>query len=269
MDLEQVRNAYMDDGFDYENATARTSQDAFLTMVAQSEFAQKVAFKGGVVVQQVTGDRRRATRDIDFDFMRYSIVDESIMAFVEKLDGNTSGLHIRVAAPIEELKHQDYDGKRVHVEISDQAGTAIATKLDIGVHKNLGIGQRRICFDLAASDEGVSLLANTDEQMVSEKLRSLLRIGAASTRYKDVFDVYYVLVLEGADTERLQQNMDYQVFSDGSMRENDWNDVYARLAQIFGNRRFMGELARAKNNWLELPPEEVTQAILAYVESLS
>ena len=43
--------------------------------------------------------------------------------------------------PIKKLHHQDYDGKRVFIEISDNFGNVFPTKLDIGVHKDMDIDQ--------------------------------------------------------------------------------------------------------------------------------
>ena len=48
------------------------------------------------------------------------------------------------------------------------------------------------CFDIAYDDAGASLLINSDEQMLAEKLRSLLKFGPLSTRFKDVYDIYYL-----------------------------------------------------------------------------
>ncbi len=53
------------------------------------------------------------------------------------------------------------------------------------------IEQEEYCFDIGFDDEGASLLINTREQMFAEKLRSLLKFGTFSTRYKDVYDMYY------------------------------------------------------------------------------
>ena len=61
-------------------------------------------------------------------------------------------------------------------------------------------------------DEGVALMANSKEQVCAEKLRSLMRIGAASTRFKDVFDVYYLLCREGVDTDALDRAMRVLVY---------------------------------------------------------
>lgn len=46
------------------------------------------------------------------------------------------------------------------------------------------IEKEEYCFDIAYDDEGASLLINSNEQMLSEKLRSLLNFGTFSTRLR-------------------------------------------------------------------------------------
>ena len=59
------------------------------------------------------------------------------------------------------------------------------------MHKHFDIEQEEYCFDIAFDNEGASLLINSREQMFSEKLRSLLKFGTFSTRYKDIYDMFY------------------------------------------------------------------------------
>lgn len=42
-------------------------------------------------------------------------------------------------------------------------------------------------------DEGASLLINSNEQMLSEKLRSLLKFGTFSTRFKDIYELCFTV----------------------------------------------------------------------------
>ena len=42
------------------------------------------------------------------------------------------------------------------------------------------------------NETGVSLLKNSNEQAFAEKLRSLLKFGPGSRRYKDIYDMYYL-----------------------------------------------------------------------------
>lgn len=55
------------------------------------------------------------------------------------------------------------------------------------------IGQEEYCFDIAYDDEGASLLINSNEQMLSEKLRSLLKFGTFSTRFKDIYELCFTV----------------------------------------------------------------------------
>lgn len=46
------------------------------------------------------------------DFICYSISEESIKKFIEKLNC-INGIRLRIVYTIEELKHRDYKGKRI------------------------------------------------------------------------------------------------------------------------------------------------------------
>lgn len=264
MDLRQIRDAYIDDGLDFQNAMARTCRDVVLTLISASSMAEHVTVKGGVVMQQVSGDRRRATRDLDLDFVRYPMTDNGIRSFIRTLCPAGAGVQLEIVGPIEDLKHQDYHGKRVCLRITDSRGTSMETKLDLGVHVSLSLEQQELWFDTALSDEGVALMANSKEQVCAEKLRSLLRIGAASTRFKDVFDVYYLLCCEGVDAEALGNAMHVLVYDATDMREDDPSDVRARLSRVFNDRRFRRNLGNARNNWLGASVEKVIAGILRY-----
>lgn len=65
--------------------------------------------------------------------------------------------------------------------------------MDIGVHKHLDIKQDKYLFDYNLFDDGFTLLINSPEQIFTEKLKSLLKFGITSTRYKDIFDFYYLI----------------------------------------------------------------------------
>ena len=264
MDLRKIRDVYIDDGLDFQNATARTCRDVVLTLISASRMADHVTVKGGVVMQQISGDRRRATRDIDLDFVRYPMTDEGIRAFIRTLCPADVDVRLEIVGPIDDLKHQGYHGKRVHLRVTDSTGTSMKTKLDLGVHDKLPLEQKELWFDTALQDEGVALMANSKEQVCAEKLRSLMHIGAASTRFKDVFDVYYLLCREGVDADALDRAMRVLVYDADDMRENSPADAYARLSRVLNDRRFLRNLSNARNNWLGANVDKVVTGILRH-----
>ncbi|EOS50107.1 hypothetical protein [Adlercreutzia caecimuris] len=124
-DLARIRDSYINDGLSYAQAEARCAQDAMLDLITKSTLVDNITIKGGVLMQHVSKDARRATTDFDLDFVRYPIADTSIKKFIKTLDTGGSAFSVKLTGSIEELKHQDYSGKRIHVIISDDLGNSI------------------------------------------------------------------------------------------------------------------------------------------------
>jgi hypothetical protein len=267
MNLNVIRNSYISEGYDVLDASSKTCQDIILSKIAKSTLSKNVTIKGGVIIQHISNDKRRATRDFDFDFIKYSLTDNSIMAFIDTLNETNDGIEINIVAPIEELSHQEYHGKRVILELTDKQKNVIGTKLDIGVHNRLNIEQEEYCFELDSIDEHVTLLMNSKEQMFSEKLKSLLKHGRFSTRYKDLFDFYYFITTAGLNKDKLIKCISEFIFDEKDMREVTLIDIHKRLSSIFQNKTYLEKAGRAHNNWLELPIGNVTERILLFFKN--
>jgi hypothetical protein len=167
---------------------------------------------------------------LDIDFIHYALSDESIDAFIQNVNC-LPDISIMRHGRITELNQQDYHGKSVKILIMDLTGATMESKIDFGVHKRLEITQEEYCFDITYGDEGASLLINTKEQMFTEKLRSLLKFGVFSTRYKDIYDMYYHC--DKLDKGKLRLCLASYVFSDAGMREDDMSDVVSRITKYF------------------------------------
>ena len=261
---EMIRQANAD-GYADENAEAKVCQDVVLKAASESVLSRNVTIKGGVVMRSISHDARRATLDMDIDFIRYSLGDESIRLFVQKLDC-LEDVHIRQIGAIAELKQQDYHGKRVFVEISDGTGDSIESKIDLGVHKNLSIEQEEYCFDIACFDDGANLLINSKEQMFAEKLRSLLKFGPNSTRFKDIFDMRYLSDL--MDRDKLITCLEVFIFNDLGMRENSMEDICRRVRSTFASSRYVSRLSSSKKNWLGMENSDVLEQLSSFLEEI-
>ena len=156
---EMIKQANADGYFD-ENAEAKVCQDIVLKALSLSSLCRNATIKGGVVMRSISNDARRATQDMDIDFIRYSLENDSIRKFIDKLNC-LENIKIEQVGDITELKQQDYHGKRVFILITDEIGDSIESKIDLGVHKNLSIEQEEFCFDIAGYEEGASVLINS------------------------------------------------------------------------------------------------------------
>ena len=130
MNLHQMMERYHEEGLTRDLAAARVCQDIVLKAIAEGPLNRNVTIKGGVVMRSLTQNNRRATRDIDLDFIHYSIEDGAIRKFVQKLDC-IQGIKLEIVGDIEELKHQDYHGKSIKVRITEKEGVFVESKIDI------------------------------------------------------------------------------------------------------------------------------------------
>lgn len=96
------------------------------------------------------------------------------------------------------------------------------------------INQEEYCFVIAFDDEGASLLINTNEQMIAEKLSRCLSI---------------------------------YIFDDPAMREKDIGGVYNRISMVFKDRMYLSNLRSRDANWLGEDVDVVPKGILDYIRS--
>ena len=268
MNLEELRRKYLDNGFILANASAKICQDIILNKISKSKMKENVTIKGGVVMYVLSNDKRRATRDLDLDFIKYSLANESIKAFIDSLNLVDDGIKIYIDGNLQELHHQDYKGKRVNIILKDKNNFSVSAKLDIGVHKNFDIKQDEYCFNLEAINESATLVINSKEQIICEKLKSLLRFSIRTTRYKDIFDIYYLINNTNINKEELQNIIDTLIIKDTTMRENNTSDIIKNLSTTLNNNNFKRNLKDAKNNWLGISVEQVINNIIDYLKSM-
>ena len=265
MDLNAMVLEMQERGYEPDDARARVCQDVVLKAIAESPLSRNVTIKGGVVMRSITGNVRRATQDMDIDFIRYSLSDESIDRFINKLNV-LDGIRIKRIGRIDELSQQDYKGKRVYVHIIDENENVIESKIDLGVHKHMEIEQEEYCFDIAFDDEGASLLINTREQMFTEKLRSLLKFGQFSTRYKDIYDMYYQC--GKLDEDKLSQCFHVFIFDDPGMRENNMATIIRRVEFVFRDPTYRHRVDESDKRWLDDDIEDIFEKIVAYLKTI-
>ena len=268
MNLEEYVRKYIDEGYELNDARSKVAQDVVLTKICKSDFKNHITVKGGVVMHSISNSIRRATRDLDLDFIKYSLEDDSICEFIKKLNSVNDNINIQIVGNITELSHQDYNGKRVNIKLIDEFNYTIDAKLDIGVHKLFELEQDDYYFNLDALGEGISLLINSPEQIFTEKLKSLLKLGFRSTRYKDLFDFYYLIDNNKLDENKLLKTFKIIIFDDETMREETIGIIISRLESIFNSKIYRSNLSNPKVNWLDISIDDAITKVLDYIYEL-
>ena len=132
------------------------------------------------------------------------------------------------------------------------------------MHKNFDIKQEEYCFNLEAINESAILIINSKEQIICEKLKSLLRFGIRTTRYKDIFDIYYLINNTCVDKNELLIIINALIINDKTMRENNIQDIVKSLNITLNNNIFKRNLKDTKNNWLDISVDEVVNNVINY-----
>ena len=268
MNIYELSQEYLNLGYSDADVASKVSQDIILLKIGKSRYAKNITIKGGVVMHNISKDLRRATRDMDLDFIKYSLEDESIYNFINELNKVDDGIEISIDSVPEKLHHQDYDGKRIYIFLKDIYGESIRTKLDIGVHKYFDMVQDEYSFDFNILGESVSLLINSNEQIIVEKLKSLLKFGITSTRFKDIFDFYYLINNQKINKKKLLKYINLLIYQDDTITQNSYEDLMKRLTGILNSNQYKTRLNNANSNWLDIPTDEVIDNVIEYFESL-
>ena len=265
MNLKQLLEKYISKGFTVAQARSFVAQEVILSKIKESEFIDKVLLKGGVVMYNITQEKRRSTLDLDFDFISFDIKnDDSINHFIDSLNKKIPQYKVSITGRIEELKHQDYKGKRVKVVISDES-ESIHFKMDIGVHTLLGIKQNEMSFSFNEG-KGLTLLVNPPEQIVAEKLFSLAKIGSTSQRFKDIDDVYFLIKNQPLDVNLVKECL-IAITRNKPYGIENISDVVTKVNNCLDDSFFMNGYID-NGAWLNLDYELVKTVIQDFINNL-
>ena len=142
---------------------------------------------------------------------------------------------------------------------------AVKTHLFLGEDVLVDMAKRvGISGNLEAINESAILIINSKEQIICEKLKSLLRFGIRTTRYKDIFDIYYLINNTCVDKNELLIIINALIINDKTMRENNIQDIVKSLNITLNNNIFKRNLKDTKNNWLDISVDEVVNNVINY-----
>lgn len=131
---------------------------------------------------------------------------------------------------------------------------------------DLDVEQEEYCFDICFQEDGASLLMNSREQIITEKTKSLLRFMTRNTRYKDVFDIYYLK--DNVNLEKIQYCISKYIYGDSTLSVNNIDDVISRLEMVFSDKSYIKEINRSRKNWIGVDVEKVLNGDLEFFKGL-
>jgi len=110
------------------------------------------------------------------------------------------------------------------------------------------------------------LLANSKEQVFGEKLSSLLKWGAASTRYKDIHDLYYLGHREDFNEDLLNSYLEKWIYANDAVWLPMINakEVGESLNSILNDDLYRKGFESSKDKWLDVNDDEVIDWLIEF-----
>lgn len=104
--------------------------------------------------------------------------------------------------------------------------------------------------------------------MFAEKLKSLLRHGIRSTRFRDLYGMYYIGHRSDLDRTRLAEYIASAILNDPDMWDVDMDGVVARGERTLVNRQYLARMKSSHRDWIGKSATEVAQWLPTFLRNI-
>ncbi|MFC6176242.1 nucleotidyl transferase AbiEii/AbiGii toxin family protein [Companilactobacillus huachuanensis] len=244
--------------------------DCFLKLLSESQYSDNFVWKGGFVLSAITGIKKRTTVDLDTLITGMAVNSSTLSKVIQEIISNKdeNGPVFKLL-DIEEIQEEKaYQGLRVR--IMGQLGQ-MKDNFHLDVVTGETLEQRAIKWDYQPliGDRKIPIYIYRPEQILSEKLQTILERGIANTRMKDFYDVYIIPATTTLDIDDL--SVDFITVMHERGTEELWKMRKSVLDLIAADQKMHGEWINysKKNKFAEyLSFEQVLIAVNILFEKI-
>lgn len=113
----------------------------------------------------------------------------------------------------------------------------------------------------------LTLIVNPPEQMFAEKLFSLAKIGAASVRFKDIDDMYYLIKNKSINISTVRKCLELLTLNPINDIK-DVQDVVNKAVDTLENQFFIEGYAKSPNSWLNKEYNDIKACLIDYLNKI-
>ena len=114
-------------------------------------------------------------------------------------------------------------------------------------------------------ENNITFLANPVEQIIVEKLMPIVKFRELSGRYKDVFDIYWLITNKDISKDLLKLCMNRNIFKDANV--SNLSLLVEMLKEVFNSKIYING-AQKSNNWLDIDIKIIFESIIDYFETI-
>lgn len=194
----------------FQTILTRYFQERLLYRMSLTQYKDNFYLKGGVLIYAYEQFAARPTLDIDFLGANISNDSDNIVKAFKEIgavpcdeDGVSFDINHITAKNITELK--DYHGIRISIPVTMDTIAQIMT-MDIGFGDVVTPNPVPLDYPiLLAHLPMANILAYSVETVIAEKMHAVIDLAEQSSRMKDYYDLYHILMTQIYDKSTLQE----------------------------------------------------------------
>ena len=226
------------------------TQQGFLGRLAASPYAHQFVLKGALSLFARYGQVARPTEDIDLAARGMPNTPEQISAVLKDVcgldldDGLTFDADSIQVQPINE--GLEYPG--VGVKVTTSLDTSrIVLQIDVSFGNVITPAPVQLAFPALLLEEAVTVNGYPLETVITEKFAALVERGAATTRMKDIYDLWVILSRESFDAALVSRALQNSFEARGTPVQDIPAVLSAQFAEDAGmNRQWTQYLRRTR-----------------------
>ena len=192
---DKVRNVSHGDNQTAQMLIRNFIMERFLERVSISPYRNNFILKGGMLVASLVGIDARATMDIDSTLKALPLNEEDAVRIVNEIIRIhvEDGISFEVVKAAEIMADFEYPGVRLVLEARlDRLKQRI--KIDLSTDDVITPAAIRYSYRLMFEERSIELMTYTPETLLAEKIQTILARGITTTRMRDYYDVYEIVV---------------------------------------------------------------------------
>ena len=192
---DKVRNISHGDNQTAQMLISNFIMERFLERVSISPYRNNFILKGGMLVASLVGIDTRATMDIDSTLKALPLNEEDAVRIVNEIIHIyvEDGISFEIVKAAEIMTDFEYPGVRLLLEARlDRLKQRI--KIDLSTDDVITPSAIRYSYRLMFEDRSIELMTYTPETLLAEKIQTILARGITTTRMRDYYDVYEIVV---------------------------------------------------------------------------
>lgn len=206
-----------------------------LERLSHSDYRENFIIKGGFLIGSMIGTENRTTKDIDATIRGITLDRENLWAIFNKIfqDSSLDNIHFELVKMDVIRDEEFYPGYRLTVQYNLD-GLTDNLKFDLTTGDSIVPEVKKYEHRSMLSEKKIEILAYPIEQVLSEKLHTIIERNILSTRMRDFYDIYILVKIQKSiiDFNALKRSFENTVRQRKTfILPNDYQEVIDALSE--------------------------------------